>query len=669
MSEQFYNPYQFVPVDTRKAKETVAYPKQKDGLKTNDNHFARHDYWRKDGFSGRICCSLKILTPTVIGAMQHQGEPPDEKKNKLGKPGTVDPYLDVNGKPAIPGSSLRGMIGSIAETLSQSTLRVLISEGHGEYSVRKPAKASEAEDHEKPMKHMGILLKRENGYEIYPLVDDDKFKAYSIGDYLDKRDDEDKERREWREKEIKLLKTENCFQYHHNQKFDSWRSHPKGVYYIRGKIKGMPSKRRENFIPWDGEFNRGFVPVAEGCVKTFETILRTLYSTYKKEEKKNHQLLPKGYNNEKRQQCWESADKPVVWDGDLVYYREDNGVIVEISYSSIWRRAVPGDIHEAFTNTAGENSIPWNSKREELTPAEALFGVVEDKPDTEKRGGARNLASRVRFSDATTTSKIGLEEQSVTLKILNSPKPPSPAMYFCDAGKEHIEKTRLDMHKNGNGTPNGRKHYLPHKAALPEYTDGKPEKPWESRQPEDRPHMRLKCWPIPAGDEVKFSFDIHFENLSQQELGLLLTALQPNGKEKPFIHRIGLGKPIGLGHVEITDACCELISRQQRYSISGLKTGRYQPWKDEVDTTLVDQDALAELTSLADPARLEDWPVCYPFDQIKEPKQQPHNEDKSYRWFTENERVNQFGRHDFLHREKSGNPMRPLFSGYKPLKS
>ena len=61
-----------------------------------------------------------------------------------------------------------------------------------------------------------------------------------------------------------------------------------------------------------------------------------------------------------------------------------------------------------------------------------------------------------------------------------------------------------------------------------------------------------------------------------------------------FYHRLGLGKPLGLGIVQVEIAATEYINRKQRYTVDGLlngggKTGAGEP---EEDLSLIDDDTL-----------------------------------------------------------------------------
>ncbi len=147
---------------------------------------------------------------------------------------------------------------------------------------------------------------------------------------------------------------------------------------------------------------------------------------------------------------------PHVLDGDLVFYRKSNSTVVEMAYSQIWRKPVPGSVGTAFAleNNDNLNALPWSvaNKRSALTPAEWLFGVVEDNPEKIRQEFAKNLSSRLRFSDAESWNISYCCPEPKTLKILNSPKPPSPSMYFSAKRKSGLSKKSLDLTKH---KPNG----------------------------------------------------------------------------------------------------------------------------------------------------------------------------------------------------------------------
>lgn len=91
--------------------------------------------------------------------------------------------------------------------------------------------------------------------------------------------------------------------------------------------------------------------------------------------------------------------------------------------------------------------------------------------------------------------------------------------------------------------PQGRKAYLIHDESLLS---------WVSRNDEEK-LRKQKAKVGPLRPEIEFLFDITFDNLSATELGLLLFSLKPTSG---FRHRLGMGKPFGLGTVEVHPQVC-----------------------------------------------------------------------------------------------------------------
>lgn len=536
MSEVFYNPYQFIPVDTRKAKQLTAWSQPKDPsqpLARPNNHAVRHDYWHTQGLSGRIRCSLTTLSPTVVGGQQNSKEKSQDPQATV-----VEPYRS-KGQLALPANSLRGLIASTVEILSQSSLRVLTKVAEGGYSNRKKA--------EQALTLKGVLCQNRQ-----------------------------------------------CIQ---------------------------------------DKTTQALIPVSSKAIAVLENMMRSLveHEQPSKREQKQRDILRK-FNKNNVPRGWvrnqDNTFSSLVLDGDHLFYAMEGSEVVELSYSSIWRKAVEGDLFAAFKRASGENSLPWYAERQALTPAEAMFGVVEDQPD--KQQGGRHLASRVRFSDALPVQAVNLPEP-ITLKILNSPKPPSPAMYF--SGNGYVAKTALNLKHD---KPNGRKYYLPH----PDSLKAVPVEHWQTNDEHDNAQMKLKVQPIPP--QTQFQFDIQFENLSKAELGLLLTALQPCLDASQFVHRLGLGKPLGLGHVWI-EPQVEIIERAQRYEFDQWAQPRYtaKPLADYQNDSLVVSETLKTFLQWSNPKQIGATPVCYPYvSEYKQARQQAYEETEGFQWFVRNESTN-----------------------------
>lgn len=328
------------------------------------------------------------------------------------------------------------------------------------------------------------------------------------------------------------------------------------------------------------------------------------------------------------------------------------------------RENLKSTVFDYFKRNTGDNPdiLPWGSEgRDSLTPAEALFGVVESNKNTDSKN-SKNLASRVCFYDASSsTDDIRLLAET-TLKILGPPKPPSPIMYFHKKAGGSVNKASL----NDNGIqPNGRKRYLHH------HHDDICNKVWESKYPKEFSNQKVTCTPIDK--DQKFHFRIDFDNLSEDELDLLLMAIDPNLNDKcagqggRFMHKIGLGKPLGLGSIKIQVAGVFLINRENRYTTTAItQTSRYDSvrqaegfeWPeglsqcysverraiDKVEdkktlikaniasSSLIDESTLKTLFKLGCRESLKDkCHVCYPFSS--QDRQKPNDEGEGFKWF------------------------------------
>jgi len=228
------------------------------------------------------------------------------------------------------------------------------------------------------------------------------------------------------------------------------------------------------------------------------------------------------------------------------------------------------------------NLVPWHDSRRAtggLTPAELIFGAVEDNKTKDGNDGSKNnsetqsfnLATRIRFYDALTLPdcEAKILEDRTTLKELGAPEPrakdaqPGQKKEFnIDSGTINLyfdkddkplthREVRIALDKQEALYPHGRKFYLLHKTDAINF----------KKKPSDNDDRKSKCELIDK--EQTFFFHIDFDNLSHAELTLLIHALQPDAD---FHHRIGLGKSLGLGIVTVN--ICDLFIKdfKQRYA-------------------------------------------------------------------------------------------------------
>lgn len=117
---EFRNSYHFVNRKPPRPEDCRALPEQQADYGLGPDICDGHAAYAPGTHSGRIRCRVTLVCPTVIGGKRHSGE-------TLNRYSWVEPFL-FNGKPAIPATSLKGLISAIAESASRAPYRVLADE-------------------------------------------------------------------------------------------------------------------------------------------------------------------------------------------------------------------------------------------------------------------------------------------------------------------------------------------------------------------------------------------------------------------------------------------------------------------------------------------------------------------------------------------------------------
>ena len=315
------------------------------------------------------------------------------------------------------------------------------------------------------------------------------------------------------------------------------------------------------------------------------------------------------------------------------------------------KRTVPATARQFFSAISGD-LVPWSSERSRLTPAEVLLGCVSsnDRVDPDSLAG---FASRLRFRDALVDAEEVNEDQllgtSVKLQILSKPEPPSPSLYFQFTKSEGAVKKHDLVQANPSVKPRGRKWYLHHQRS-----NNRAFQPWVSRagNADTDNSQRIVARPIRLG--TRFGFTIEFSNLSLVELELLCAALAPH---ENYRHKLGLGKPLGLGTVRLEVETIRLDQRDyeaySRASLDSLESddlpsrayNSFESLAKERPDIDSEQSLIKPLIrpifeTLGDPDRVN-LPVCYPRTQAQFSawkRQGGGQEDKLFEWFVNNDR-------------------------------
>jgi CRISPR-associated protein (TIGR03986 family) len=297
--------------------------------------------------------------------------------------------------------------------------------------------------------------------------------------------------------------------------------------------------------------------------------------------------------------------------GEVLYFGHTPNFRIPalVEQQNVKRAATPGDF------------VPHDLRRpEDLDYAEALFGFVRTDKELENMktcGVIQNIprqgdkqrayASRVFVTDATlneSQTDLWFDDPIVTPKILASPKPTAFQHYLTQ--QEPNKRDRLDHYDSPpphETVIRGHKRYWhqnlgtedrqsledirrmieEERETLQKIADD------ERKGKGDTQHTQFK----PVKPEVKFTFRVYFENLSDRELGVLCWTLHPLAS-KTYCHSLGMGKPLGMGAVTL-DATLYLTGRRKRYSVL-FDGDNWQTGVTGVGEKLSDRAVLERLT-------------------------------------------------------------------------
>jgi CRISPR-associated protein (TIGR03986 family) len=520
----FVNPYNFVSLESQPDRENLSIYKEGELLR------------------GKISCRIDLLTPIFIPntSVSHNDETKQilaqrfeqsaNDGNKLLKNYEFYSYEDLNGadpkrygpeKPVIPGSEIRGIIRSAFEAVSNSCMST-IDDKHTLYKrttdVGQPGR---------------IIKGANNEYSIVPCD------VYGVAIRPTKYDHNDFSSlvKELKEGQLVYFKKGGFY-----KKYLKKQDREINIYPIVSDIK----TQKEPGLNIEGYFHHGepfgkrkhhervFVPNGDTPIKLNSRAITNYLTNCKlyADKKINIAMRPKSGPPHKGYKNLKELNKNNL-DGQLVYFRDIDGQYY-LSPAMIGREV----FHNTLKGLIGEYSPCVSSQN--LCPACALFGFVSDNESDNILGG------RVRFTDAILTGRVEYDSPGV-LKELASPKTSSTEFYMRKPNQKAVLWNYdywLDMQRNTHKNPNqlllrGRKFYW-HQKNPTDYFERNP-----SNYNADR-HIAVR--PLKKGS---FEFDVFFDGITQEELSRLTYTLEI-GAKSGHAHKIGMGKPLGLGSVKVT---------------------------------------------------------------------------------------------------------------------
>ena len=612
---QFINPYQFVPLRDTPAKKSY--------FEYQGNH------------TGVIHCILEPCTPLAIPDIE-KAEPP--VKNGDGKHHKY-PFMtgSFKGKetPFIPGSEIRGMIRAVYESATNSCLSSL-----DDSFLNARATTMIITNPPSDERGAGLIKKTDGHWYLYPAkcAVVNTFCPFTGGEpyplqYSGKNG---------------YYITINGESYYQCSKisFDGDSTYrPRGRdsgqiiarnlgggdktgYLLLGEW-GIGGSRHNSHIIYSPSYNG--IPLSDNEIKTFNQMLE-LYRSEKLNKALDELKNKRFCENCRIKDCdYKDQDSIKAHTGYTGYPKlEKNECYYPIFFKTIrypdgktekiLSLAMQG--REVYTKTlkdiAGDyrpcvlSSKKRRKNEEILCPACALFGLAD-------ANGA--YGSRVRFSDAP-GENCDISDY-ILLKELASPKITATEFYTIRPEEAREWNYVYKMNKKdaialreGELRLRGRKFYLHHQVCnKADYSS--------QEQTERNSSMKLAY-------SGTFKFDVFFDRLSDNELSMLCWCLAPKCKvgEKDVDgwHKLGHGRPLGLGSVKISIQSIE----ERRYT-----NGQYQVTNTSVDT-MAEISVPAELKNILT-AKLNN--VQYPIGSDKTKKKDDINANASHQWFIGNKQI------------------------------
>jgi len=206
------------------------------------------------------------------------------------------------------------------------------------------------------------------------------------------------------------------------------------------------------------------------------------------------------------------------------------------------------------------------------------FGMLK-----ERTGGV--FLGKVNIGDACSYPDKVYKYEPIHTAVLVEPKPRHEAFYL-DEAKKHIAGRKFYFHHSPD--------MKPLTATGPIFFSGKP----------------ANRYIQPLDYDTSFHFRIDFTNLEADEFAALMLAIT---LEEGMRHKIGYGKPLGLGSISFVPTSLTLVDYSTRYSQPGAGRGKTVLQDDDMWNVLyghIDKFSQKQLMHIAmdDLRRIWRWP-------------------------------------------------------------
>ena len=486
-----------------------------------------HDWPFKDGFSGEISYKLTADSPLLVGGRQEKNKDPHRPNTE------VSPFRLPDGRYAIPGSSLKGMIRSVVEIAGFGRMRMVDDARPGLRDISGPHVKEAYTNRVRNRVKAGFLkLREDGGREIIPcrmirlphrLLEGTLHKNTPIF--------------------TKGMKVSDKYALW-EKLCDSEHWDPYSIPFADNGQEAIligPGSEKVGFPVFTGQISdsredngkkRDFIfyaPNESNPIQVDDTDWRDFLRIHGDDESNKNSSMP-----------WIDYWKSRFRQGKKVpvFYIYENGRI-QLGLAYMPKLAGDFGIHDCITHASEDHlhSAPGVGRYD---LADLLFGAIngDDQNDA--------LRGRVSFETAIATTNLSTAQSDT---ILNGPKP----TYFPNYLHQDTDQTGLRLKGDEKtqystyvSTQNNKK---PRIRGFKRY----PARPIEMTRaqkitPEQQKNkkIQIRLNTLPQG--ATFKGRIRFHNLKPQELGVLLWVLTW-GNDHGLRHGLGMGKPFGFGQV------------------------------------------------------------------------------------------------------------------------
>ncbi|MEI2583902.1 TIGR03986 family type III CRISPR-associated RAMP protein [Scytonema sp. PRP1] len=655
----FHNPYNFVPALPH---NTDIVQNSELGDRTPCSHGSYLDrYW-----SGRISVTLTTVTPLLIPDAANAREVEGTNGHKS------YPIRLVNGKPYLPATSIKGMLRSAYETVTNS--RFSVFEKHEDrLAYRMPVKNSDI--------FPARVERRDDNLVLRILTTGLVGHAGKLPRYQQSSNRLDKGESEAAVKynDSSLPQHGDAVWIRLNQgvvtRIRKWTPIcPGGGEWLKGWVlvtgANINGKKYERVFVESSD-NQDIITVTNEMKSLWQELIKNYQETHVKdlEQRRRNNQQPQEYlGNEPGRTGWSrhiyEASELELKEGTLCYVELSNNQVTGLFPVSISRRLYTVSPQELLDTT-----LQPATDINHLSPAERVFGWVNQNGNGSYKGNLRVSVVQCDSDDPVEE----FTESSLPLAILGQPKPQQARFYIAkdDQGTPLDPGLAKQDGYRSNYSLRGRKVY-PHHAKLPAQHWENPTEDrtqtdqaghfQEYRRPKingqeqrDDQNRSIQAWVKP---NVSFSFDIDVTNLSDVELGALLWLLS---LPEHYYHRLGGGKPLGFGSVKLEinwdktdlrkgeawrkfyfclDSTPNLSPKEAQTSIKVFQDTVTQVYGKPFDEVGFIQAFCRCVQGFDD-----NKPIHYPRKRQQSGQNlvPPHPEGKAFEWFVENERTGNSG--------------------------